>query len=82
MASSTRRRCNDCALTGSNVKLGKWAHYLAMREGVLAINARYRELLSNDLGAVAGLLFDVGMERYPARRGRAIRQQSRLGNRT
>jgi len=54
------------ALTGSNVKLGKWDHYLAMREGVLAINARYRELLSNDLGAVAGLLFDVGMGRYPA----------------
>lgn len=54
------------ALTGSNVKLGKWDHYLAMREGVLAINTRYRELLSNDLGAVAGLLFDVGMGRYPA----------------
>ncbi|MFX6040513.1 type II restriction endonuclease, partial [Acinetobacter baumannii] len=27
---------------------------------------RYRDLLSNDLGAVAGLLFDIGMERYPA----------------
>lgn len=53
------------ALTGSNVKLGKWDHYLAMREGVLALNARYRDLLSNDLGAIAGLLFDLGMERYP-----------------
>ncbi|KDP88225.1 hypothetical protein CF70_031840 [Cupriavidus sp. SK-3] len=29
------------------------------------MNQRYRDLLSNDLGAVAGLLFDVGMGRYP-----------------
>lgn len=54
------------ALTGSRVKLGKWDHYLAMREGVLSLNGRYRDLLSNDLGAIAGLLFDIGMERYPA----------------
>lgn len=53
------------ALTGSAVKLGKWDHYLAMRQGVLALNQRYRDLLSNDLGAMAGLLFDVGMKRYP-----------------
>ncbi|ANA35742.1 Type II restriction enzyme [Ralstonia mannitolilytica] len=53
------------ALTGSSVKLGKWDHYLAMREGVLALNARYRDVLSNDLGAVAGLLFDIGVNRYP-----------------
>lgn len=53
------------ALTGSAVKLGKWDHYLAMRAGVLALNQRYRDLLSNDLGAIAGLLFDIGMERYP-----------------
>ncbi len=53
------------ALTGASVKLGKWEHYLAMREGILALNLRYRDLLSNDLGAIAGLLFDIGMERYP-----------------
>ena len=54
------------AVTGARVKLGSWDEYLAMRKGVLALNARYRELLSNDLGAVAGLLFDVGTERYSA----------------
>lgn len=54
------------ALTGAKVKLGSWEHFLAMREGVLALNARYRDLLSNDLGAIAGLLFDVGSGRYPA----------------
>ena len=54
------------ALTGSNVKLGSWEHFLAMRMGVLDLNAQYRDLLSNDLGAVGGLLFDVGSGRYPA----------------
>ena len=54
------------AITGSKVKLGSWEHYLAMREGILELNARYRDLLSNDLGAIAGFLFDVGSGRYPA----------------
>lgn len=54
------------ALTGSRVKLGKWDEYLAMRQGILALNAGYRDLLSNDLGAVAGLLFDIGSGRYVA----------------
>ncbi len=54
------------ALTGSKVKLGSWSEYLAMRDGVLRINAEHRAELSNDLGAVAGLLFDMGTERYPA----------------
>jgi type II restriction enzyme len=53
------------ALTGSKVKLGRWDEYLAMREGVLRLNAEHQALLSNDLGAVAGFLFDLGGERYP-----------------
>ena len=54
------------ALTGAGVKLGRWDHYLAMREGILALNNRHRDLLSNDLGAIGGLLFDLGSGRYPA----------------
>jgi type II restriction enzyme len=54
------------ALTGARVKLGKWTEYLAMRQGILTLNAKYRELLSNDLGAIAGLLFDIGSKRYAA----------------
>jgi type II restriction enzyme len=54
------------AITGANVKLGRWDGYLAMRRGILEINDRYRDLFSNDLGAVAGFLFDVGSGRYPA----------------
>lgn len=54
------------AITGSNVKLGRWDEYLAMRAGSFRLNAEYRDQLSNDLGAIAGLLFDVGTGRYPA----------------
>lgn len=54
------------ALTGSKVKLGSWEQFLAMRSGVLDINDECRDLLSNDLGAVGGLLFDIGSGRYPA----------------
>jgi type II restriction enzyme len=52
------------ALAGANVKLGKWEEYLAMREGILRVNAEHRDLLSNDLGAMGGLLFDIGSGRY------------------
>ncbi len=54
------------ALTGARVKLGRWDEYLAMREGVVELNAQDRDLLSNDLGAIAGLLFDIGSGRYSA----------------
>ena len=54
------------ALAGARVKLGKWDEYLAMRAGILALNAQHRDLLSNDLGAVAGLLFDIGSGRFAA----------------
>jgi type II restriction enzyme len=54
------------ALVGAKVKLGSWTEYLAMREGVLRLNDEHRSQLSNDLGAIAGLLFDIGSGRYPA----------------
>lgn len=52
------------ALTSSRVKLGRWPDYLAMRQRVLELNATVRDLLSNDLGAIGGLLFDIGSGRY------------------
>ena len=54
------------AVTGGNVKLGRWDHYLSMREGAMRLNAEHRGRLSNDLGALAGLLFEIGSGRYPA----------------
>jgi type II restriction enzyme len=54
------------ALAGASVRLGRWGDFLAMRGGILRLNGQYRDLLSNDLGAIGGLLFDVGSGRYPA----------------
>jgi type II restriction enzyme len=54
------------ALTGAKVKLGRWSEYLLMRERILRLNGDHRDLLSNDLGAIAGLLFDIGSGRYAA----------------
>jgi type II restriction enzyme len=59
-------------LTGGKVKLGSWQHFLAMRSGVLDLNERFRDLLSNDLGAIGGLLFDIGSAAIP--RPRATRK--------
>ena len=54
------------ALTGAKVKLGSWEEYLAMRDGILRLVEEHRTLLSNDLGAIGGFLFDVGTGRYAA----------------
>ena len=54
------------SLMNAKVKLGSWDAYLAMREGVLRFNHQFRTLLSNDLGAIAGLLFEIGTGRYAA----------------
>jgi len=47
-------------LFGQKLKLGCWDSYLQMRAGVLQFNDQFRSLLSNDLGAACGLLFDIG----------------------
>jgi type II restriction enzyme len=41
-------------------KLGSWTSYLEMRDAVLHTNEQFRALLSKDLGAISGLLFEVG----------------------
>lgn len=51
------------ALYGRNLKLGSWAAYLQMRACLLEENQKWRLLLSKDLGALAGLLFEVGSNR-------------------
>lgn len=48
------------ALFGDNKKLGSWEGYLAMREVIARTNAEVRDQLSKDLGAFAGLLFEIG----------------------
>ncbi len=51
------------ALFNDRKKLGSWESYLGMRETIVAANAEVRDLLSKDLGAFAGLLFEIGTGR-------------------
>jgi len=50
-------------LFNQKIKLGSWEAYLDMREIILKENEIYRNLLSKDLGALAGLLFEIGSNR-------------------
>jgi len=47
-------------LFGEKRKLGSWSEYLAMRLVMLDINRKHRNVLSSDLGAIAGMLFEIG----------------------
>ena len=42
-------------------KLGSWPDYLGIREMILTTNSKYKSLLSTDLGAFGGLLFEIGI---------------------
>ncbi len=44
-------------------KLGSWDDYLEMRDMIIQVNDQFKNLLSKDLGAISGLLFDVGVGR-------------------
>ena len=44
-------------------KLGSWSEYLRIREVLLETNSKYKHELSNDLGAIAGLLFEIGSQK-------------------
>ncbi len=44
-------------------KLGSWTEYLKIREVLIETNNKHKPSLSNDLGAIAGLLFEVEMQK-------------------
>ncbi len=52
------------AVFAAKQKLGSWDSYLSMRESIVAANTEIGTL-SKDLGAFAGLLFDVGVGKLP-----------------
>lgn len=53
------------ALFSDKIKLGSWQSYFAMREACVRVNSHsdVRNRLSKDLGAIAGLLFEIGSGR-------------------
>ena len=54
------------ALMGSRIRLGSWEDYLVMRRGILELNTTHLGSLSKDLGAISGLLFDLGIGKLAA----------------
>ena len=60
---------NTAIINGFNVlfkdkkKLGSWSEYLKLREVMIETNNQYRSELSSDLGAIAGLLFEIGTQK-------------------
>src|SRR3990172_6284547 len=44
-------------------KLGSWEDYLKIRDVIIETNKMYQHLLSLDLGAFAGLLYEIGTQR-------------------
>ncbi|MDD9148558.1 MULTISPECIES: hypothetical protein [unclassified Sporolactobacillus] len=65
------------ALFHSKTKLGSWTAYLEMRAAVLAANKQFA--LSKDLGAVAGLFFEIGSGRLiiPENAGRFLEDEGK-----
>jgi len=60
---------NTAILNGFNIlfnqkrKLGSWKEYLIIRDNIIETNNKFRKLLSNDLGAFSGLLYEIGSNR-------------------
>jgi type II restriction enzyme len=60
---------NTAILNGFNIlfhekrKLGSWSEYLKMREVILETNIKHSANLSNDIGCLAGLLFEIGTQK-------------------
>ncbi|MFV8347383.1 hypothetical protein [Flavobacterium sp. ZB4P13] len=60
---------NTAILSGFNFlfkdkkKLGSWTEYLKIRETLIETNSKHKSELSNDLGAIAGLCFEIGTQK-------------------
>lgn len=60
---------NTAILKGFNIlfkdkkKLGSWEDYLKIREVIVDTNKKYQQEFSLDLGAITGMLYEVGTQR-------------------
>lgn len=50
-------------LFGDKKKLGSWTEYLKIRDVLMEKNNTHKAELSNDLGAISGLLFEIGTQK-------------------
>lgn len=76
--------CNTAMVNGFNhlfkdkVKLGSWSEYLRMREVIIEKNNQYKSILSKDLGAFSGFIFDVGVKKIWVGDESALSDQEQL----
>ncbi len=60
------------------IKLGSWREYLRMREIIIEKNNQHRSILSKDLGAFSGFLFDVGVKKIMVGDEGALSEKERI----
>jgi type II restriction enzyme len=65
-------------LFNDNKKLGSWTEYLKLREIIIKTNEKHKALLSNDLGAITGLLFEIGSEKMKIGNGNIITEEEKV----
>jgi type II restriction enzyme len=58
-------------------KLGSWSEYLKMREVLIDVNRQYRSDFSLDLGAIAGLMFEIGSQKLLTGNENHLQEQER-----
>lgn len=74
---------NTAILNGFNYlfkdkkKLGSWTEYLKIRQVLLETNNIHKSDFSNDLGAIAGLLFEIGSQKIRLGNDEYLSEQER-----
>jgi len=58
-------------------KLGSWSEYLKIREVLIDVNKQYKNEFSLDLGAIAGLMFEIGTHKLVLDNGEYLSEQER-----
>ncbi|MBI2050715.1 MAG: hypothetical protein HYT31_02825 [Parcubacteria group bacterium] len=75
--------CNTAIVKGFNtlfrekIKLGSWKEYLKMREIIIQKNNEFLRHFSNDLGAFAGFLFEIGANNILVDKGASLSEKDR-----
>lgn len=58
-------------------KLGSWSEYLKIREVLVDLNNKYKSEFSLDLGAIAGLMFEIGTQKLTLGKDEYLSEEER-----
>ena len=65
------------SLFNDKKKLGSWSEYLKIREVLIAVNKQYKNDFSLDLGAISGLMFEIGTRKLALDNTEHLSEQER-----